>query len=144
VEGRRVSDAANVSDEVRALEGLGLDSLRAAWRAHFGAPPKLRSPELLRLALAWRIQSDALGGLDRDTRAGLRRASVPTKAPPALSIGVRLAREWQGLRHEVVVVEGGFLHHGKTYKSLSQIARSITGSRWNGPRFFGLRDKAAT
>ena len=78
-----------------------------------------------------------------ETRAALRRTSVPTKAAPALSNGVRLVREWQGVRHEVVVVEGKFLHHGNTYKSLSQIARAITGARWNGPRFFGLREKAA-
>ena len=138
-----MTHATNIAGEVRVLRGLGLEGLRAVWRAQFGAPPKLRSPELLRLALAWRMQSSILGGLDSETRAGLRRASIPTKAPPALSVGVRLAREWQGVRYEVVVVEGGFLHHGKTYKSLSQIARSITGSRWNGPRFFGLRDKAA-
>ena len=134
---------ANISGEVRALEGLGLEGLRDEWRGRYGAPPKLRSPELLRLALAWRMQSEVLGGLDRDARAGLRRASIRAKAPPALSIGVRLVREWKGVRHEVVVVEDGFLHHGRAYKSLSQIARSITGARWNGPRFFGLRDKAA-
>src|SRR5271168_3546623 len=112
--------------------GLGLEGLRAEWRARHGVPPKLRSPELLRLALAWRIQSEVSGGLDSETLAALRRSTIPARAAPALSKGVRLIREWQGVRHEVVVVEGGFLHQGKTNKSLSEIARSITGSRWNG------------
>jgi hypothetical protein len=138
-----VTDASVIAGEVQALAGLGLEGLRAEWRSRYGVPPKLRSPELLRLALAWRMQSEVLGGLDSETRAALRRSTIPTKAAPALSKGVRLIREWQGVRHEVVVVEGGFLHQGKTHKSLSEIARSITGSRWNGPRFFGLRDKAA-
>jgi Protein of unknown function (DUF2924) len=138
-----MSDASMVADEVQALTALDLEGLRAEWRRRYCVPPKLRSPELLRLALAWRMQSEVLGGLDGETRAALRRSTIATKAPPRLSNGVRLVREWQGVRHEVVVVEGGFLHQGKTHRSLSEIARSITGSRWNGPRFFGLRDKAA-
>lgn len=136
--------ATDLAGEVQALEGLGLEGLRDAWRGRYGVPPTLRSPELLRLALAWRMQADVLGGLDRGARDGLRKASAPTRAEPALSVGARLVREWRGVRHEVVVVNEGFLHHGATHKSLSQIARKITGSRWNGPRFFGLRaDKEA-
>jgi hypothetical protein len=134
-----VSGAAKLAEEVRALEGQGLEVLRDAWRARYGAPPKLRSQDLLRMALAWRLQADARGGLDRGARDALRRSQPLATAQPALSIGVRLAREWKGVRHEVVATDGGFLHRGKTYKSLSQIARAITGSRWNGPRFFGLR-----
>ena len=139
-----MNSAANLTEEVRALEGLGLDALREVWRVRYGAPPKLRSHDLLRMALAWRMQADARGGLDRGARDALRRTQPLATAQPALSTGIRLAREWKGVRHEVVAIEGGFLHHGKTYKSLSQIARVITGSRWNGPRFFGLRaEKAA-
>jgi hypothetical protein len=122
-----------------AFEELGLEELRERWRARFGAPPRLRSPELLALMLAWRLQAEAEGGLDRDTRLALRRppsarsARIPTG-------GTRLFREWQGVRHEVIVTaDDGFLYQGDRYGSLSQVARRITGARWNGPRFFGLR-----
>ena len=128
-----------MAEGVQALDRLGLDALREVWRGRYGPPPKLRSQELLRLALAWRIQADEQGGLDRGARDLLRRATPPVGTHAKLSIGVQLAREWKGVRHEVVVVEGGFLYRGETFKSLSQIARTITGSRWNGPRFFGLR-----
>ena len=125
--------------EVAALEGLGLDALRAQWRERFGAPPALRSPELLALMLAWRIQAARHGGLDAETRRALRRPASK-QAAPAPSGGTRLVREWQGAAHEVVVMnDGGFLYMGERHKSLSQIARAITGVRWNGPRFFGLR-----
>jgi Protein of unknown function (DUF2924) len=134
-----VTSGPNLAEEVQAFDRLGLDALREAWRARYGPPPKLRSQELLRLALAWRIQADAQGGLDRRARDLLRRATPPVRAHAKLSIGVQLAREWKGVRHAVVVVEGGFLYRGQIFKSLSQIARTITGSRWNGPRFFGLR-----
>jgi hypothetical protein len=125
-------------DEVQ-LEGLALEDLRARWRARYGAPPKLRSPELLALMLAWRIQAEREGGLDGDLRRALRRAAgVRAAAEPAA--GTRLVREWQGRQHEVIVMsEGGFLYQGDRYRSLSEIARAITGVRWNGPRFFGLR-----
>ncbi len=137
-----MSDAANVAKEVHALEGLDLHGLREAWRSRFGPPPALRSPYLLRLALAWRMQAEAHGGLDRNTKDKLRKAEAPKQSEPGLSLGMRLVREWQGVRHEVTVVAGGFLHNGKIHKSLSMIARAITGSRWNGPRFFGLRERA--
>lgn len=122
-----------------ALAGVGLEPLRAIWRERFGAPPALRSPEILALMLAWRIQADREGGLDGDLRRAIRRpASAP--APTALTPGTRLTREWQGVRHEVVVEpDGRFRHRDELYRSLSQVARKITGSRWNGPRFFGLR-----
>ena len=127
---------------VAGLENKGLEDLRAVWRGRYGAPPALRSPELLAHMLAWRIQAEKEGGLDADTRRALRRpvplrsANTPTPSP-----GTRLVREWQGIPHEVaVLVEGGFLYCGERYRSLSQVARAITGSRWNGPRFFGLRE----
>lgn len=128
---------------VAELEDLGLEALRDIWRGRFGAPPSLRSPELLALMLAWRIQAHAEGGLDGDVRRTLRRSTAPKAAPPPAP-GVRLVREWQGVRHEVITQDDGqFLYQDRRYRSLSQIARQITGSRWNGPRFFGLRDGAA-
>lgn len=101
----------------------------------------MRSTELLSRLLAWRIQADAFGGLDAATIRFLR-SSPGTPAPRSLMPGTRLAREWQGLRHEVEVLEEGFRHQGTTYRSLSEAARAITGTRWNGHRFFGLRPKS--
>ena len=127
-----------VTLEVRALDALDLPGLRKAWEARFGAPPITRSSDLLRALLAWKTQVEAFGGLDRATLAALRRAN-PASASGRLAHGTRLAREWRGVRHEVEVVDGGFHHQGRTYRSLSQAARAITGVQWNGPRFFGLR-----
>ena len=122
-----------------ALEGLTLEDLRARWRERYGAPPALRSAEILGLMLAWRIQAEREGGLDTDLRRALRRPLVATAVDQPRP-GARLTREWEGIPREVVVMEdGGFLYLGQRYNSLSQIARVITGSRWNGPRFFGLR-----
>lgn len=134
----------SVTQEVRALTRLDLEGLRGQWRKRYGAPPSLRSPELLRMALAWRIQAGAMGDLDPASRRALRRPAVIAKARPAPSNGSRLVREWKGVVHEVTVVDDGFLHRGETFPSLSQVARKITGSRWNGPRFFGLRDGGAS
>ena len=94
--------------------------------------------------LAWRIQAEREGGLDADLRRALRRpAGVRAAAEP--TGGTRLVREWEGVAHEVIAINGGgFLYLGARYRSLSQIARVITGVRWNGPRFFGLRDPAPT
>lgn len=121
------------------LGELGLEPLRAIWRERFGAPPRLRSPEILALMLAWRIQAAREGTLNGEIRRTLRRpGSAPVRS--ALTPGTRLTREWQGVRHEVVVEPDGRLRYGDgLYGSLSQVARQITGSRWNGPRFFGMR-----
>ncbi len=135
----------DVEASVAALEGLGLEPLRAAWRARFGPPPALRSPELLAMILAWRIQAEVEGGLGAETRRALRRPpSTRATSEPAAGPGTVLVREWQGIRHEVTVEEAGaFLHRGQRHRSLSQVARTITGTRWNGPRFFGLRTEGA-
>lgn len=122
--------------EVTALAALDLEELRAAWRRRYGAPPKLRSPDLLRRWLAWRIQADALGGLDRETR---RRLLGQSAAAPRLQPGVKLTREWKGAPCEVLITDAGFSWEGRPYRSLSEVARAVTGVRINGPRFFGLR-----
>lgn len=123
-----------------ALEALGLEPLRTLWRERFGAAPAIRSPEVVRLMLGWRLQAQRHGGLDAELRRAIRQPGV-AKPLTSLTPGTCLTREWQGVRHEVVVEPDGRLRHdGEAYKSLSQIARKITGSRWNGPRFFGLRD----
>lgn len=132
--------AERITQEVRALEALDLHGLRDQWRRRYGEPPKMRSRELLARLLAWRIQADAFGGLDAATLRMLT-SEIPPKPKPALAPGTRLMREWQGVRHEVDVLEQGFRYAGADFRSLSQIARAITGTRWNGLRFFGLREQ---
>lgn len=132
--------ADRVTEEVRALEALDLHGLRNGWRQRYGDPPKMRSRELLARLLAWRIQADAFGGLDAVTIRLLRSGRLPPPKP-SLAPGTRLAREWQGRRHEVDVLESGFQYAGRHYRSLSEVARTITGTRWNGLRFFGLREQ---
>ena len=130
-----------ITEEVRALARLDLAGIRSEWRRRYGEPPKLRSVDLLARLLSWHIQADAFGGLDRDLQKLLRHRTIPT-AGPKLRPGVRLEREWRGVRETVDVVDGGFLWRDATYRSLTQVAGAITGGKWNGPRFFGLRDKA--
>lgn len=131
--------ADRITEEVRALEALDLHGLRDEWRKRYGQPPKMRSRELLARLLAWRIQADAFGGLDATTIRLLKSDRLPPPRP-SLAPGTRLAREWQGRRHEVDVLESGFRYAGRDYRSLSEVARTITGTRWNGLRFFGLRE----
>ena len=135
-----MKSGADLEAEIRSLEGVGLSELRRLWTARIGPPPKLRSEELLRLMLAWRLQADALGGLPPGTRRLLTRRGAIAPEGRTLGDGAILRRDWQGRRIEVVVRAEGFLWEGKTYPSLSAIARAATGTRWNGPRFFGLRE----
>jgi hypothetical protein len=142
-----VSEAERVADEVRALEVMNIDALRLEWRRRFQeTPPAMRAADLLRRCLADRLQTQALGGdpdLERRLAALVRahgRGQSPTAARPRLRPGTVLAREHEGRTHRVEVGERSFSYDGKTWKSLSQIARAITGVRWNGPRFFGLRE----
>ena len=131
-----------VETEVERLMLLGLPGLREAWPRRFGAPPKIRSAELLRRLLAWKLQEEAYGGLDAETRKALGKKAVVLRGPQ-LGAGARLVREWKGERHEVEVVDDQtVVYRDETYASLSEVARAITGSRWNGPRFFGLRGGA--
>lgn len=131
--------ADRIAAEVRALEALDLRGLRDEWRRRYGDPPKMRSRELLARLLAWRIQVDAFGGLDAATVRLLKSDRLP-RPKPQLTAGTRLRREWQGRSHEVDVLEKGFRYEGVDYRSLSEVARTITGTRWNGLRFFGLRE----
>lgn len=125
---------------VAAIGEMPLDALRQVWRERYGAPPSLRSVPILRILLAWRIQADALGGLDRATRRALERTGKVTVEGQHLGINAVLTRNWKGRKVTVVVEQDGFRHAGTLYPSLSAAATAIAGSRWNGPRFFGLRD----
>lgn len=125
------------AETVAALPAMTLAQLRQEWERRYGTAPRHRSAELLRRVLAWRIQADVHGGFDAATRHML--GSDQGQIKPAAKAGMRLAREWAGKRHEVVVTPSGVLYEGTTFGSLSEVARHITGKRWNGPRFFGLR-----
>lgn len=119
---------------------MSLAELRTLWSQHFGTPPELRSTDLMRLVLSWRLQARVHGGLDAAMRRKLRRKTMADPASAiALEIGSVLHREWQGKAYEVEVVDSGFRWNGQTHASLSAVATAITGTRWNGPRFFGLR-----
>jgi hypothetical protein len=129
------------------IERLDLSALRTAWAARFGLPPPERlGRRLLELAAAYDLQERMHGRL----KPALQRKLVrPTPQPGAIEAsrrkrattttpGSRLVREWHGRSHTVEVSETGFLYAGQRYRSLSEIARTITGARWSGPRFFGL------
>ena len=103
----------------------------------------------MRRALAYRMQEQALGGLDRAMRRRLDKAAAdlaagrPLTSPaPKIKPGTRLLREWQGVVHEVIVLERGVEYRDRTWPSLSAVASEITGTRWSGPRFFGLKEAA--
>ena len=132
--------AAEVDDLIAEIERLNLEGLRAFWGQRFGAPPPLRSAAILRSLLAWRVQVTELGGLDAETRRALAKKGRLQAEGLGLGIGARLTRTWQGKFHEVIVEAGGFRWEDRSYKSLSAAATAIAGSRWNGPRFFGLRE----
>ncbi len=120
------------------LNSLDLASLKKIWRERFGPPPPLRSPELYRANLAWRLQAERYGGLSNRTRDALKRKQHGQRAGQELGIGAVLKREWQGETIEVVIEADGFRCRGKLYKSLSAVASAVTGTRWNGLRFFKL------
>lgn len=130
---------AELAAEIARLAALDLGGLRRAWHERFGPPPPLRSVPILRALLAWRIQAVELGGLDQATRRALMRKGRPEAEGLDLGIGARLTRRWQGRDHVVIVEAAGFRWDDRTYRSLSAVATAIAGSKWNGPRFFGLR-----
>jgi Protein of unknown function (DUF2924) len=144
---QRIIDAASIDAEVERLRSMPIVELRALWRAKFTSePPKAFGPDLLRRSIAFRIQEEVYGGFDRATARLLKQLMQQfTKnngrivLPRRINPGAVLIREWKGKRHEVTVLKDGFAHQDKSYESLSQIARLITGTRWNGPKFFGLR-----
>jgi hypothetical protein len=132
--------SADLEDRVRALERMSLKELRAVWVGEWGAPPKLRSTALLRAIIAWRLQAASEGGIDPATRARLRTKSIPRAPLPPR--GTRLTREFRGVQYSVVIGDGVVTYAGRDYGSLSEVASEITGTHWNGPRFFGLRQDA--
>jgi hypothetical protein len=152
-----VTDRGSLDNEIARLRGLDVGELRARWHTVFRrrAPPHLPRHLLFRI-LAYRLQADQLGDLDADTRRLLDRIGSGTpedvdrlvadlnRLRTELRPGTLLTREWDGHLQRVMVLADGFAWNGKTYRSLSKVAFAITGARWNGPRFFGLRDNPAS
>jgi hypothetical protein len=145
-------DRNTLDAEIARLRDLGVEALRNRWQTAFRRRPPSGLPRhLLFRVLAYRLQADQLGDLDAESQRLLDHSGSPEKAGrQAAAMGERrtdlrpgtvLGREWRGQMHRVAVLTDGFAWNGKTYPSLSKIAAAITGTRWNGPRFFGLRDK---
>ena len=150
--GAALPDRAALDLEIAQLRDLDVQRLRSRWHTVFGRrPPPHLSRHLLFRTLAYRLQTDRWGELDTESRRLLDRSDSPEKAGQrALDLsrrtvelrpGTILSREWNGQMQRVAVLPEGFAWDGNTYPSLSQVALAITGTRWNGPRFFGLRDK---
>ncbi len=152
--GSAFPDHKKLEAEIARLRDLDNEDLRKNWHAVFGRtpPPHLPRHFLFRI-LAYRMQADRFGDLDGESKKLLDRSESPEKAgQKAMGLvrrivdvrpGTILGREWNGRMQRVAVQADGFVWNGKTYPSLSQVAFAITGTRWNGPRFFGLRDRPA-
>jgi len=110
------------------------------WRDTFGrSPPKYLSPQFMKRVLVWELQGRKLGGPSAGTERCLKQIASGKTQPVRAKPGSHLVREWNGRTYQVEVVDDGYLMDGKTWRSLSAIARHITGARWSGPRFFGVR-----
>jgi hypothetical protein len=137
-----------VEDELDRLPAMPIAQLRVRYREVFRSdPPEAFGPDLLRRSIAHRIQEKAYGGLSRSAQRLLDQMMKAYAAKPGGKIvlprrikpGSVLVREWKGKSHRVMVLAEGFAYDGETFGNLSEIAVLITGTRWNGPRFFGLR-----
>ncbi len=137
-----------LSAEIALLESLDVAQLRARWKILYETEAPTRfSRDLLMRAVAYRMQERVLGGLKPGTRrlfervAQDARARRPIRVAPVrqLAPGAILVREWGGTKHQVTMLESGVMFRGKPYRSLSEVARVITGNRWSGPLFFGLK-----
>jgi hypothetical protein len=140
-------DEPHLAHLLHSLEAMDIDALRGVWTERFGPPPLVRAADLMRRALAEKLQEQAYG-LDKAVQRRINQMAArhkpghkPKPAGPAYKRGAVLTKTWQGQTYRVEVVDKGFVWNGQTHASLSVIARQITGVRWNGPRFFGLRDK---
>jgi Protein of unknown function (DUF2924) len=151
----RVPTETSVEDEIVHLRGLDLKGLRARWQSVLQRPAPDHLPrQLLFAIIAYRIQANRFGDLDHETRQLLDRTGAKVSGATMsarlvsfdqkrseLTPGTVLVREWDRRSQRVMVMSDGFAWNGQTYDSLSKVAFAITGTRWNGPRFFGLRDK---
>jgi hypothetical protein len=151
----RGSNKTSISDEIAHLRGFDLKGLRLRWQSVFQRlPPDHLPRHLLFAIIAYRVQADRLGDLDHETKQILDRTDAKDTGTTVstrlvsfdqkrteLTPGTVLVREWDRQSQRVMVMADGFAWNGQTYDSLSKVAFAITGTKWNGPRFFGMRDK---
>jgi len=137
-----------IANKINVLPGLGKAQLRALWTENFSKePPSTLRKQLMVPLLAYRLQEREYGGLSHTARRRLRQIAASSRMdkPPRLDgdtgpqTGTKLIRSWHGEVHEVIATGSGYEYRGQTYSSLSKIARNITGTRWSGPLFFGVR-----
>lgn len=144
---RTLPQGADIDAQINALEMRTTADLRAEWQRLYRAkPPTRMSRDLLLRGVTYKVQEQAYGGLSLGIMRKLRSLTVPpggiVPAAAALRPGTKLAREWHGRVHTVDVLEGGFAYQGEHYRSLSRIARQITGAHRSGPLFFGIGKRA--
>ena len=140
-----------VLSRLAALKTLSVKELKAEWEKLIGTAAPNNSRAFLELRIAYRIQELSHGGPDRETRRmldlladeveGHNRRKHQIADPRNPVVGTKLIREWDGVEHTIIVLKDGFDWKGRRFKSLSAVAREITGTRWNGYRFFGLRER---
>ena len=141
----------SLANDLARLPSLDREALTAAWQTAYDSdPPRNISQPLMLRALAHRMQEQALGGVKQSTRRALMKIAedgdaTRETATPVTQVkpGTRLLREWHGATHEVTVLDDGVHYQGQRYRSLSQVAQQITGAKWSGPLFFGLKKGAA-
>jgi hypothetical protein len=151
----RAATKTSVEQETAHLRGLDIEGLRARWQSVFQRPAPTHLPRHLLFAIiAYRVQADRFGDLDHETKQMLDRTDAKESGAATsarlvsfdqkrteLTPGTVLVREWDRQSQRVMVMADGFAWNGQSYDSLSKVAFAITGTKWNGPRFFGLRDK---
>ena len=148
-------DALSLQSRLKRLQGLDGSALREEWRRLCRSHPPRVSRDLIMRALAYRLQETAFGGLSKWAQQSLMGstavagpaaadgASKPKPMQALLKPGARIVREWHGRTHSVMVLDHAFEFEGRPYRSLTQIAREITGAHWSGPRFFGLAERSS-
>jgi hypothetical protein len=148
---QRPAAAADLAAKLAALPEMAVVDLRAEWRRLYRAhPPQKIGRHLLELGVAWKLQERAYGGLSAATKRRLadlartmdEKGDLAKARVVRLKPGAKLVREWRGETHDILVLEDGFQWRGQRWRSLSAIAREMTGTHWSGPRFFGLQAKA--
>lgn len=143
--------ALDIAAEIIRLESLPLDQLREEWRRlHQTPPPRRLSRDILLRGITYKMQESAFGGLSKSLLRKLQTTALTEALPakksrprPSFKPGTRLVREWHGVTHTVVILADGVEWCGQRYRSLSVVAREITGAHWSGPRFFGLKETRA-